>query len=587
MITVLFAAFLPILPQTSAAPAEEPAAESVLEVYDLRPLMPRFDAGPSWSRSLVLAPGNRWRDRESSLAYLPQVEEGGADVIVDLLTESLGDELRFEGRQISLEAEGRLLVVAPPAVQERVAATLAAFAAVLASSVQLTVDILDLEGSLGDAWPAASFLPAEAVERAIATALGRGGAHRRFQVGLSAGRTAGLDQMRRFPIVFDYDVEIAQGSFVPDPVVLEIEEGVRILLRGAPQAGGLALSVVFQSGASLGVKEHPVKLGGAVSREDRGGLTSVLGPQSFQAVDLLARAAAFDTFLPDGQALVFAAQDDLGGKQAAQIVYLRRSGGEVAAQRVQKLPGSTQTLLLVNSESVVPPAMTVYLDRTEREEPFDFHPDLQAVLSVEPSLFLFDWISNRFVAWRRLGPWAVMITDPAWDRDAAPALEALLASWKPRREVLGLEVTLSVQGGHPRVPVRWRLPVRPGSACGLLLAVSGSTLVDFDVEVAQFACVADPQVAPTFDGLCLAVTPSVVAGGTALDVRGLARLLARGPRPTFDPQHDVIGAVDQVAGDRLVIDERRVVGGAPASLVVGGDAKEGDRSVLRLEIGVR
>jgi hypothetical protein len=449
------------------------------------------------------------------------------------------------------------------------------------------VDVVEIDGVAGDLWPARNVVDQDEVERAIAAALGRAGSHRHFEVGLSAGRTALLDQMHRFPILYDYDVEIAQGTFILDPVVVEIEEGVRLLLRGTPQDGGLAVSAVYQAAESLGVKERAMEFKGGVSREDSGGLVFLDGPKAVQGVDLLHRSAAFDSFLPDGKALVLASQADLSGAKRTQIVYLRRAGGDLPAHRAQRLADSSRTLVLVNSESLSVPAMGVDVYRANHHEPWISHPGIEARLTAAPALFLHDWLRYRFKVWRLLGPWAVVVTDPSWDADSAEALDGLLTGWKPRAATVGLDVTLRTEGGTARVPVRWSLPVRAGSDCGLMLGITSSALYDFDVEVAQFASAVDPVQMAIFDGLCLGISSSELGGGNwALDVQGSARVYAGGPPVTFDPRDSMLGTVDQPRHDSLLVDEERVVS-PDHPLEVGGSTKEGERPILHLEIAVR
>ncbi len=592
MIHAFLLALLPspvaALPQAPHVVGVETAdTDSVLEVYDLRPLMPRFDGEAEWMRTMVFPPANRFVEDEST-PFHNMYDEAGSDVIIDLLIQVLGGELQYEGREIAMDGPSRLLVLAPAAIQARVEATLGTLETVLSSSAEITVDVVELPGDSTELWPKQNVVPAAEVDRSIASALGRGGVHQRFHMQLSAGRTAWLDQMRHIPILFDYDVEIASGSFIQDPIIVELEEGIRLLLRGAPTEGGLVLSALFQTADVLEIRDRPVDYGGRLAREKDGAYEVVEGPKRLQTADVLHRSVAFDAFLPDGQALVFATRIDLAGQESTQLVFLRKTGGSLLPYYSKKLPGSSQTLILVNSETLSLPTMGVEQVFPSMPDQ-DPHPAATAVLYAEPSLFLFDWMKFRFSVWRRLGPWAVVITDPAWDKDAAQELAVLMEKWHPPVETVGLDVKLSARGGTERVPIRCSVPARPGSDCGIVAGITGAALYDFDVEVAQFSCVADAVHMPVFNGLCLAVTPSAIDGGYSLDVQGTGRLVRGGQMPTFDPQSDVLGSLDQPAYDQLLMDARRAVGapGAGSVAILGGEGKDGDYPVLRLEIGVR
>jgi hypothetical protein len=61
--------------------------------------------------------------------------------------------------------------------------------------------------------------------------------------------------------------------------------------------------------------------------------------------------------------------------------------------------------------------------------------------------------------------------------------------------------------------------VRAGSNLAAMVGLSTTSLVGYDVEVAQFAAAADPLVAPQFVGLALrAHATRLAAGGAALDL---------------------------------------------------------------------
>lgn len=562
-------------------------AESVLQIYDLRPLVPRFDGESTWSHSLMFPPGVRPDEREA-LSPSDLYVDGEPEVIVDLLTQVLGDDLRYEGREISLNDNAHLLVLAPESVQVQVRNTLAALAAALGGTVELTVDVVEFDGAASELWPQKNVIPANAAELLINGAIGRGASHHEFRLSLSAGCTAAIDQMRRFPILFDYDVEIAQGSFVHDPIWADIEEGLRVFARGVPVGGGLALSLVFQAAEMIGdVQERPIVCRGAVGTEELKGVVMADGPSVVQAVDVFHRSVALNTFLPRGSALVLASQASLGGHERTQMVVIRQTGGALSSYSSHPLPGSTRTLVVANSEALNLPMLGTS-EHSSEYYPESTHPLLTAELDAEPSLFLFDWVKYRFRVWRRLGPWAVMITDPSWDQGAAAELNLLLANWKPDTSVVDVDVKLIAQGASEQIPVRWSLPVRPGTECGLVCGISSQALWDYDVEVAQMSACVDPVIAQLFDGLLLSVRPFATASGRTLDARGLAQLKVLGPMGGFEPHYEYIGRVDQPVFDRLRIDEHRVLGGdGGETLVVGGRSQGAQRPTLRLEIGAK
>lgn len=563
---VAFALALPLAAQVD---------ENVLQVHDLGPLRAEFDASSSWRTALVVEPADPYGQIGAPpLAGLH--ERAGVEAIVDLVSQMLGDELRYEGRRFSLEGGDRLVVLAPPAIHASIRAALAALeTAVAAASIELTVDVVTLTGAEGD-WPTNNVVDPGVAERMIASLVGRGAAHASYALQLGAGRTTSLDLGNGEPFVYDYDVEIAHGAHVFDPVVLDAAEGTRILLRGTPTRAGVALSVVLRCAERVkDVFERPVRLRGLV-RSDEGGVSYVEGPQVIQSVETLVRSEAFDTFVPQGKSIVIACQTELAGSKSHQLVFVRRTGGTLQPLYSIQLGDSARRLVLLNSELLSPPRTSIELERTL------YHPLMVARLDTQPSLFLFDWMKNRFSIWRRLGPWALAVTDPAWDDGAAATLDEMLGGWEPEVELLSLE--LALRDAHGSTPLRVSLPVRSGTSCGSLVGITSTALVDYDVEVAQNSAVADPVMRPTFSGLALSMEPASRQGGeVSLDLRGQAQL-ALGPLESLDLAGNLATFVDRPRYDRMEIEGRvtfALGAGRPARAVVGNE------SSLRLELSMR
>ena len=570
--------------QEPQAPAEGQKEESTLQIYDLRPLMPRFDSDGTWQQSLLVPSADPHGElpgvRLSSLH-----RDSTPEVIIDLITQVLGDELRYEGREVSLDGESRLLVLAPPPVQARVRSALAALEGALAAFITLRVDILTMQGDIEAAWPAQSLLAEEEVDRTIDTLLGRGASHQSYEFEAAAGRTSGIDTNRMLPLVFDYDVEIAQGAVVFDPVMLTAEEGTRILLRAAPTPGGVLISCVLIDAQALGdVRSVPATLRGQVGRE-QGGYTLVEGPEVLQSVDVLFRSVALDTFIPRGRAVLFATRSELAGSpKSGQLVVLRRVGGILDSYYSSQVADSTRRLALVNTELFSPPRLSVAgghdLSAFAISQPY-----VVATLHSEPSLFLFDWMKYRFSVWRRLGPWAMAVTDPAWDGDSAGQLERLVGRWRTDERLVELELRLHAGDA---VPVRCSVPLRPGSSCGVVVGVTTLVLHDYDVEVAQFAAVVDPLRTAVLNGLAVGISPSIGSDGElTITLDGSAHLLA-GPIQPLALSGPLLGAIDEVVVDRLTLSDRLRFGAPrrPQSRSIG-TAAAGDRRALRLEVIAR
>jgi hypothetical protein len=571
---VLFALLL--LPSPAGDAAQ---ADSVLVVYDLRPVLPRYDSGSGWE-SLVVPPfeGTEHGGGGHDLDF----EQESPDVVVDLLSQILGDELRFEGREIALDGT-KLVVLAPAPIQARVRDTLEALEAALGASVELQVDLYELPA--GAAWPARAVMDAAEVDRGAAALFGPDPQRASYTLSLSAGRTAVLDMTRREPFLFDYDVEIAQGSVMYDPIVRDAQEGTRMLVRAVPSTEGLSLSIVaLRSKIAEAPTEIPVPLVGRVSAEKED-MREVQGPAAMQSVAVLSHALAFDGFLPEGKALLFGSRVAVGGHEGGWLAVLRKTGGTLSSYQVRKLPNSSRSLVFVNSELVVPPA--IELERGIVNEHTLPMPYVAARTGERASLFLFDWMKYRFSVWRRIGPWAIAVHDPAWDDGAPDELSRLLAQWKPESRSLAIQGALL--RGEAAAPVRWMLPARPGTSFAVASGLTTLALHDFDVEVAQFAGVADPVRVPIFEGLTAIVATGLEADAPlALDLRATA--LVRSGGTSMDLKTPMLGTLQLPAFERLELEATRRLAHGPgkATRVELGDVSQKEAGgEMRLSIEIR
>src|SRR5262245_55618761 len=223
--TLLLALTL-FLPTPLGDPQSE---ESVLATYDLRAVMPRWDASPSWSQSLLVPPAASPHQQLASLDSTLQYADLASYELLELLTQILGDEVRREGRELLVEGH-TLTVLAPPSLQEHVRSILDGLESALSGTIGVRVDVLTL--AEGNDVPPAGVLLEDDAAKLVAGLTARGAQQKTFQLELSAGRTATLDAHHTVPYLFDYDVEIAQSMMIFAPIMSETREGTRLALRG-------------------------------------------------------------------------------------------------------------------------------------------------------------------------------------------------------------------------------------------------------------------------------------------------------------------------------------------------------------------
>jgi hypothetical protein len=134
---------------------------------------------------------------------------------------------------------------------------------------------------------------------------------------------------------------------------------------------------------------------------------------------------------------------------------------------------------------------------------------------------------------------------------------------------------------------RWVLPLRAGTASCAVLGRESSEVGDYDVEVAQLAAAADPQMYFAFDGLALTLEPGIATSGDlTLDIGACAHV-KRGDTREFDPRVPTLGRMQQSTYDQLSTREKLVFakGANGPRRVVLGDAA-GAPGSLTLEVEV-
>lgn len=559
-----------------AAPGAPQGEERVLATYDLRAVLPRWDTGAGWSQSLLLPPVASPHKELASVFGSLEYTELAAFELLDLLGQVLGDDLRREGRELSVDGHA-LSVLAPSALQEQVRSVLESLSSALAGTAAVRLDVLSL-GEAGGEVGNAGVLGEEEAARLVTSLVARGARHQSATLELSAGRTAVLDTHRAVPFLFDYDAEIAQNMLVFAPVMSQTRDGLRLILRGTGAAGGLALSAVCLRSELLGpLAQLELGLMGMINEGEGGETRTLDGPRGVQSPDVRVCAFAFDTFLPDGKALAMTFEATLGSSKTRELVLLRRAGGTLASFVVRPVPRTSRTLIALDSGLFRAPRLTC--SAAPLGDARGAQPSVVASLDGELSNFLLEWLKARFSVWRRFGPWILIVTDPSWDGDASAQLERLVRSLRAPAGLRTVGVDLRAAQA---TPVRIRLPLADGADAGLVLARGRTAVLGYDVEVANGAAVPDPTLDSVFEGLAVAL----MLQGQTLEARGMALLLDAEP-VAMDPTYDVVGPIQRPEPRVLRFDERLLQPESrPGPMRIGGSADLTSAEGLVLELSV-
>lgn len=205
------------------------AAELTRSTHDLGSIIQRPISNRAVIRTLPLNPGPGDDDIFDSV----ESEPAGADQIVDLLYNTVSpEEWQYEGRHIQIsgsEKHPRLVIDAPAPVQKEVARFLQYVDKALNRRVRVRVDVFhiaEVGPALMPLLGTSETKIAEELRSQLALEL-----RESFELRVLSGEPAERSQLERRLYTRDFDVEIAQGAAVHQPVSEQYAIGTALALR--------------------------------------------------------------------------------------------------------------------------------------------------------------------------------------------------------------------------------------------------------------------------------------------------------------------------------------------------------------------
>lgn len=572
-------------------PADDEAVqENELRLYDVSTLRMHHDESNLEEFGIRLTP-YRMRDLFDYAEGYDE-ESRGSEVAVDLLIEILGEEFEYEGRRVSIAEDGRLAVVGPASLHGRVDAILSFFEKAAFAEVQIQMDLLQMPAGTADALRAV-ITPQEA--QALAE---RARGQRSFQVSARGDLPATIDLAEDAPAVLDYDVEIAQGAAIYDPITYNLTTGTRAWIQAAPALGGTHLALVMQRSERLPMRQLDLDLEFYAGMVEKG-ISIVEGVRYLPVVDVVGSGAAITTFLPDDGVLVLRSKVAVAKGGLDEVVLIRKVGGGLPLRSEIELQPAGARLILADRGANAPTrtflsgglhAPTLNTDLFARH--WSSEPVMVARFVKSSGDFLFELLDTEreYSDIDFLGPWLVSRPYGGLSGENSALVRAeqdVLVDALSKARVAGdlLELTIAVRQGEGKNPILARVPVQAGSSASLALGVEGPDVVSYDVEVAQMASVADPIVNLVMDGALIWARATPRANGQLLlEVRGGASL-----ELTDDliPLGSRTAPVYQsVRSSHVIVDERRLLEQKDGvwSLVLGDRGRD---SELSLAVTVR
>jgi hypothetical protein len=541
---------LPPVSQDARADRDASTADHPLVVHDLAGLGFESEQPPPQ----VFLPSLRFMDEEEREFHEDRVI--GSSHFVGLLEDLLGDGLSGEGCRAEYTQDGRLLVVAPAGLQEDVANLIAFFREVSTASVELTLDFMALPGAVD--------VPSLIDSDEVSALLDSASSHSRHILHVPTGGSATVSAGRRRYLVLDFDMEIAQGSLILDPVMGDFFEGLEATVRAAPCAGGLLVGLMARRGARVGdTPNKQLDIGAMLGNEN--GVHFENLPISVQSPATANRSCGLSAVLPKGKALVVTTRASESG--GTELMILHQTGGALSAWSEYDL-GDGASLVFADPACVMAPRLLVsstgLLSGGSSGTPvLDAAPRLIVGFENLGAGLATDILARRGRMGRvdEVGPWLV-----TWPGDGRRGGENAAGWSDAQREVfdslkvsvLQYEVELRLRTPQGDAGPVVRLPLRDGTSASVVLGLERLLVRDYNVEVAQFAAGSDPLVAVAFEGLALWLQASGSSSGQLqLKVRGAVSYAGDGEAASV--QSPFVSYLDQSDERTLTLRESRAL----------------------------
>lgn len=429
---------------------------------------------------------------------------------------------------------------------------------------------------------------------------GGAGAAQSLSMALVPGIGSSTSITNRTSYVGDYEVEIAQGSNISNPIAYEAVGGLTAEMVGTPvsDGAGVVLSGVLQFGSvermrrhTLGVDEeniaHPF-------RSDKRFQNGVVELPEFRHT-----IATFNTVLANGGEVLIPVVRD-GQQHTFRVRSTVQGGGtldgilDLGGLTHRPLDGEIVIVKEVGADGWFP---------GEYEVPFPLmrfpalgdtrriaEPDaLTELLRRAVKNFEDDVDESRVYGTDRLrlqtSPATLRASRAFLDRMAANELRPLVADVRVLTVPKG-SVTLGpggiVQGDGASLVAGGQVHTLNGRIGSLMAGRKQAYIADYDVEVAQDARIADPFIAVAFDGLVVNVTPYAAAGSRRVSVDLSMRLAATSIDETpFESKLQYLGPVDRARSERTAVDTSIEMGLGERYLIDGGaDPRNEDRRLV-------
>jgi hypothetical protein len=350
------------------------------------------------------------------------------------------------------------------------------------------------------------------------------------RLSVPAYRAAMLRQMRTTPVLFEADVEIAQGVAAVDDVMRDVGSGRWAMVHAVPGLGGVQLSLTWANVDRPDLTEADLELSALVGAEGKPASPVRL----FGVIQLIYQAAMMSSshvFVPEGMASISKVSD----KHGRTTLLIAIPGQAAPVEQSFQLTSARKDRGVAFLMRSLVPLQT----RWNLEEGFGMARDGSDEWCWRNQEDTSEWMAQRalegmasdLIEVHQVGGYMLLHATNGVSRDQLPVAHMELDRAVQRLRDLvatrpSYKVTLSVmqgEGTDGNEVVELQQVVSEGSTTSWFTGAERSFIQGFDVEVAQYAAIHDPSVRVQMEGSMIEMSLSRDSAG-ALTVRMDARM---------------------------------------------------------------
>jgi hypothetical protein len=483
-----------------------------------------------------------------------------AEDLVGLLRDSVDREVWEDGSaRLDLLEENRLLAVAPADTQERIAEFLNRLATTLCPTPTLSLAVLN---------GAAGFEGGIYVDAATADKFDQElGVARRAQLSLAGRGVTSATDFAASSAVFDWEVEIAQGAIIADPIVVATHVGLELSANAVPAESGMYVALALREAEPAAEPSTRVVDGNGllVAQQllaDRPAAGLVQHPR------LGFVSFAGSCFVPGGKALLLPVKVATHLGEVAYTLDLRLVGdlppvrarldakgtGDGAPIRLAFVSGGLSVL----DEVELPPLPTQLFDE-HWHEVIDT-PCWRATLSPRDEMGRLIELARGVAASALDDGRGSLAGGGRWVRMQLP--NELIDDVGNAIAILDQRVSGELDGrvvAGDEVLATFRVPYVDGRPLALWSGAQGARVADWEVDVANEAQIPNPDVESWVDGFALRLKVTRDARGRPLVHANGALNFLEGEPQKVDLRDQSRLAIETIRARRATFDELRAL----------------------------